>query len=259
MLLVLFKIAGQTNSQPFSDILSDLCLQQQQKNHQEQLLLAASYLRQQKQQQMSNTNGKRSFEDVKAEAKDCANTQTAFLNINNTATTNKRKEGKKMKILASENEATEQQQQSPNSQLHECFKCELIFRNYEMFCAHKMLHEIQGQSTEDESNNNSNNTSVVDPSNSCLNNVQSNNLNTNNSQDLNRLIAESIHQQQQQQGQQPKSQLTDNSAEYLECNQCNLKMSNALEFFIHVQSFHANGIQTTDYSSGSTSELKQES
>lgn len=249
--MVLFEIVGQaSSSQPFSNILSDLFLQQQQKNQQEQLLLAASYLHQ---QQTSNTNGKRSLEDAA-----CDKTQTAFPSVSTTTTTNKRKEGKRMKILSSENDAIEQQQQqqhSPNSQLHECFKCELIFRNYEMFCAHKMLHEIQGQSAEDESNkpNTNTNTSDVDPSND-LSNVQSN---TNNSQDLNRLIAESIHQQQQRR-QQPESQLNANPAEYLECNQCNLKMSNALEFFIHVQSFHANGIQTTDSSSGS-SELTQES
>lgn len=246
---------GQTNSQPFSNILSDLYLQQQQKNQQEQLLLAASYLHQQ--QQMSSTNGKRSLEDVTAEVD---NSQAPFPNVN---TAKKRKDAKKLKlhqqpqqqhneILSSENSEIEQQKHSPNSQLHECYKCELIFRNYEMFCAHKMLHEIQGQSAEDESNIN---TSAVNGSNDP-NNVQSSNLNTNNSQDLNRLIAENIQQNINKQQQQPESQLTDNSIEYLECNQCNLKMSNALEFFIHVQSFHANGINTQ---STDSSELKQES
>ena len=39
------------------------------------------------------------------------------------------------------------------SQLHECYKCELIFRNYEMYCAHKMLHDIQDQKSPAESEN----------------------------------------------------------------------------------------------------------
>ena len=147
---------------------------------------------------------------------------------------------------------------SPNSQLHECYKCELIFRNYEMFRAHKLLHEIQDQSAEDAPNG-------------TLNvNVQSHDKQKSH-QDLNRLIAENIQQnllqqgqrqqqeqEQQQQQQQKFSEVDSPTEEHLECNQCDLKMSNALEFFIHVHSFHANGL-TTALDAKNPSELKQES
>ena len=56
-----------------------------------------------------------------------------------------KKDLKKHVKLNHKPEEQQQQQVSSNDSLYECLKCELLFRNYEMYCAHKVLHQMQDQ------------------------------------------------------------------------------------------------------------------
>lgn len=138
--------------------------------------------------------------------------------------------------------------ESSNSQLHECFKCELIFRNYDMYLAHKMLHDMQDVQKQDDTNSNNTSMNEVKPQQQQQpqSNMDLNNLLTQ------KLLADSFLQSQL------KSEKLESSSQF-DCTQCNLKMSNALQYFIHVQTFHATQNSQIEGALGSITSIQNKS
>jgi len=220
---------SQFSNPAFSNILSELYLQQQQQQQQQQQdLLLATYLQpllfQQQQQsatpqpQLNKASNKRSIDDIsnmdeKKETDSCSSKPKLFkctecklkfddkkelkkhAKIHNSANS---VESNKPLSQAHPNELNNKTSNSSNSknrgttesaQLYECVKCELLFRNYEMYCAHKSLHQVN------ESKENSN-------------------VETDNKQ-------------------------PDEQIDQLKCLQCGMSMPNAIQYILHIQTFHS--------------------
>lgn len=255
------------NNQQISNILSDLYLQQQQKSQQEQLLLAASYLQNGQLNQIPSN--KRSLElesnenDIVQQQMDSKKTSLnnsndhvhkPFKCVNCPIKFDSKKELKKhiqtnhqfdtelVTTISTKNEPTKiTVEESQNNQLHECFKCELIFRNYEMYLAHEMLHNMQDQQKDD------NNNKLIYDELMPQQNSRSMDLNNLLTQ---RLMAESLFQNYNN---------NEKTESKFDCNQCNLKISNALQYFIHVQTFHNTKDAKPDGSQGSITNIQIQS
>jgi len=255
---------NQTSNQQFTNILSDL-YQQQQKSQQDQLLLA--YLQQQNNSYQvlqstdcnSNTTTKNTNNKRPCDQNDNENSQIKKANITEdleidsksfkcnqcTSKFDTKKDLKKHARLIhkSDSESTAEQpadlaKSQPdqnNKQLHECFKCELIFRNYEMFCAHKMLHEMQDQKTPKNNTPESGDESAVVKY-EVADDKQEEEEETH---DGNTLLAQKLLAEQIQQSMLQAASGCD--VEAFNCNQCGVTVGNALQYFMHVQAFHAAG------------------
>ncbi len=193
--------SNQQFSSLFSDIYNQQQLQQQQKSQQDQLLLA--YLQQAQHQSQAfqipalnenhlNLNNKRIAGEMNETAKRTKNVDTS----GKSRLSNKKNLSQHVNL--NQNTNNDASESSPSdaaknysTPLYECFKCELIFRNYDMFCAHKMLHEIQEQKSTGDSETDG----------------------------------------------EDKYSSQDNS-ELFNCNRCGTSVSNALQFYIHVQACH---------------------
>lgn len=220
--MALAMAANNPNIQQFSNIFSDIYSQQQiqqqqqQKSQQDQLLLA--YLQQTNQTEAFqiptlsdnhlNLNNKRvntdnnsdiskrpTIETINSKVFKCISCKTRFgskkdlkkhVSLNHTKTEN-------IDELSSPSDTT-------THPLYECFKCELIFRNYEMFCAHKMLHEIQEQKSTDDSE------AAAD---------------TDTDKEVSKVNA-----------------INRENGEFFNCSRCGISVSNALQFYIHLQACH---------------------
>lgn len=218
--MALAMAANNPNIQQFSNIFSDIYSQQQiqqqqqQKNQQDQLLLA--YLQQTNQADAFqipthlNLNNKRVNTD---NISDTSKRQTVEQLSNDSQINSKafkcglcksrfgsKKDLKKHVSLNHTKSENSDELSSPSdttaNPLYECFKCELIFRNYEMFCAHKMLHEIQEQKLTD-----------------------------NSKVDIDKEVSK-------------VNAINQENAEFFNCSQCGISISNALQFYIHLQTCH---------------------
>lgn len=111
-----------------------------------------------------------------------------------------------------------------------------------MFCAHKMLHDIQDKKlkTEPDKNNNVNSVQNQEASHDELNNFL-----------VKKFFSEQIQQNLIESSQASKDKFN--------CNQCGSNFDNSLQFFIHVQTFH-NLNSTNDLSSNTRNQdhIKQE-
>ena len=93
-----------------------------------------------------------------------------------------------------------------HDQLYECVKCELLFRNHDMYMKHKKLHE----NAKDDNNNETTTTTTT---------ISSSNLNTtnNNNNDNNNNIM---------------------NAEFFKCSLCHVECSSAIHYLIHIKTEH---------------------
>jgi len=161
--MALSMITNNTNNQQFPNLFSDVYAKQQlqQKTQQEQLLQA--YIQQSQAYQIPNLhenilnlNNKRVIVENINDTPKRVNTQL-LNNIKNDSSKSRlsyKKDLKKnLNKLSSDkfpnNESSDRKANS-KSDLYECFQCELIFRNYEMFCNHKILHEIKDKKSEND-------------------------------------------------------------------------------------------------------------
>jgi hypothetical protein len=112
-------------------------------------------------------------------------------------------------------------------QLYECIKCELLFRNYDMYLAHEKLHELEQISKLNEQQQQQQQSSKASPP--IADNLVACKTNINTNGDFFNQKA-SQHQQQQMMMMPTNGEL--------KCDHCNIQFTNILQYFFHIQTIH---------------------
>ena len=226
----------QQQQQSFQNLITDFYLQQQQQHQQQQQqqqqqeLLLSSYLQPLLQSTLApsvtssssssstlsptssdnSTSAKRKHDATLSSehnSKKQPQSQSCFKCDSCTANFESKKDLKKhakqahpkAAAAAAPNDLANDANSSSNEKLFECVKCELLFRNYEMYMKHKQLHDSQGDVL----------LTKKQPAESAAN--QSN---------------------------QALAAAMESSVDTFKCSLCNIECSSAIQYLIHVQTEH---------------------